>query len=211
VKTTAIYSRVSTTDQNHDPQRNELGDYCERREWKQVVEYADTISGAKFSRSGLDRLMADVRRGRIERVVVVKLDRLGRSLPHLAQLIGELDAHRVALIASSQSIDTSHDNPAGRLQMHVLMAVAEFERSLIRERTKAGLSAALARGVKLGRRAIVLDAAKREALALWKAAPTSLRDLARRLGVSVGTAKTLAKAAPHEAPGLLHGAPCQLA
>jgi DNA invertase Pin-like site-specific DNA recombinase len=191
---TATYLRVSTTDQSHDPQRDELRDYCARREWKEVVEYSDTISGAKFTRCGLDRLMADVRRGRIERVVVVKLDRLGRSLPHLAQLIGELDAHRVALIAASQGIDTSHDNPAGRLQMHVLMAVAEFERSLIRERTKAGLNAARARGAKLGRRAIVLDAMKREALAAWKAAPTTLRDLAGRLGVSVGKASALVHA-----------------
>ena len=193
VKANAIYLRVSTEEQNHDPQRDELRDYCARREWN-AVEYSDKISGAKFSRAGLDRLMAEVRRGRIERVVVVKLDRLGRSLPHLAQLIGELDAHRVALIATSQGIDTSHDNPSGRLQMHVLMAVAEFERSLIRERTKAGLNAALTRGVKLGRRAIVLDAMKREELASWKAAPTTLRDLAGRLGVSVGKAQALARA-----------------
>ncbi len=191
---TATYLRVSTTEQTHDPQRGELAEYCARRGWDDVTEYADTISGAKFTRSGLDRLMADVRRGRIARVVVAKLDRLGRSLPHLAQLVGELDSHRTALIATSQGIDTSHDNPAGRLQMHVLMAVAEFERSLIRERTKAGLNAARARGSKLGRRAVILDAAKREALAVWKAAPTTVRDLAAKLGVSVGTAQKLATA-----------------
>jgi DNA invertase Pin-like site-specific DNA recombinase len=192
---TAIYLRVSTADQHHDPQRGELMDYCQRRGWDGVAEYSDTISGAKFTRAGLDRLMADVRRGRIERVIVVKLDRLGRSLPHLAQLIGELDAHRVALIATSQAIDTGHDNPAGRLQMHVLMAVAEFERSLIRERTRAGLNAARARGVKLGRRPIKLTPAQREAFSVWKSAPTTLRDLSARLGVSVGKAHLLVKAA----------------
>ena len=190
---TAIYLRVSTSDQHHDPQRAELLDYCQRRGWEDVTEYGDVISGAKFSRVGLDRLMADVRRGRIERVLVSKLDRLGRSLPHLAQLVGELDAHRVALIATSQSIDTSGDNPAGRLQMHVLMAVAEFERSLIRERTRAGLSAARARGAKLGRRPMKLNPAQREVLAIWKAAPTNLRDLSARLGVSTGTAHRLAR------------------
>ena len=188
---TATYLRVSTSEQTNDPQRRELADYCARRGWEGVAEYSDTISGAKFTRSGLDRLMADVRRGRVKRVVVAKLDRLGRSLPHLAQLVGELDSHRTALIATSQGIDTSHDNPAGRLQMHVLMAVAEFERSLIRERTKAGLDAARARGAKLGRRSIALDAAKRAALAAWKASPTTVRDLAAQLGVSVGTAQKL--------------------
>ncbi len=192
---TALYMRVSTSEQTTDPQRGELVEYCTRRGWKDLAEYSDTISGAKFTRSGLDRLMADVRRGKIARIVVAKLDRLGRSLPHLAQLVGELDSHGTALAVPGQGIDTSHDNPAGRLQMHVLMAVAEFERSLIRERTRAGLNAARARGSKLGRRPVVLDATKRDALAAWKAAPTTVRDLAGLLGVSVGSAQKFAKAA----------------
>lgn len=192
---TALYERVSTTDQDHEPQRRELLDYAARRGWNDVAEYTDKISGARFTRTGLDKLMRDVRAGRIARVLIVKLDRLGRSLPHLAQLIGELDAHKVALIATSQAIDTSNDNPAGRLQMHVLMAVAEFERSLIRERTKAGLAVARARGAKLGRPRARLDDAGRAILAAWKAAPTSVRDLAERLGVSVGKAHALATAA----------------
>jgi DNA invertase Pin-like site-specific DNA recombinase len=72
-------------------------------------------------------------------------------LQHLAQLIGEFEAHSTALVATSQGIDTSESNPAGRLQMHVLAAVAEFERSVIRERINAGLAAARERGAKLGR------------------------------------------------------------
>jgi len=72
-------------------------------------------------------------------------------LQHLAQLIGELERHGTALVASSQGIDTSESNPAGRLQMHVLAAVAEFERSVIVERINAGLAAAHARGAKFGR------------------------------------------------------------
>src|SRR5262249_38368625 len=79
------------------------------------------------------------------------LDRLGRSLQHLAQLIGELEAHGTSLVASSQGIDTSESNPAGRLQMHVLAAVAEFERSVIVERINAGLAAAREHGGRLGR------------------------------------------------------------
>src|SRR5437763_17191012 len=92
-----------------------------------------------------------VRRNKVDVVACFKLDRLGRSLPHLAQIISELDQHNVAIVATSQGIDTSHDSPAGRLQMHVLMAVAEFERTLIVERVRAGQAAARAKGVKFGR------------------------------------------------------------
>src|ERR1022692_2082179 len=96
--------------------------------------------------------MAAVRAGKVERIVVFKLDRLGRSLPHLALILDELQRNGVALIATSQGIDTSISNPVGRLQLNVLMAVAVFEKELIRERVNAGLAAARARGVKLGRR-----------------------------------------------------------
>jgi DNA invertase Pin-like site-specific DNA recombinase len=96
-------------------------------------------------------MMAEVRKGRIDVLAVYKLDRLGRSLQHLAQLIGELETHGTALLASSQGIDTSENNPAGRLQMHVLAAVAEFERSVIVERINASLAVARERGAKFGR------------------------------------------------------------
>jgi DNA invertase Pin-like site-specific DNA recombinase len=124
-----------------------------RRRWPkaEVAEYLDKASGVRFSREGLDALMKEVRQGRIDVLVVYKLDRLGRSLQHLAQIIGELEAHGTALVATSQGIDTSESNPAGRLQMHVLAAVAEFERSVIRERINAGLAAARERGTILGR------------------------------------------------------------
>jgi DNA invertase Pin-like site-specific DNA recombinase len=95
--------------------------------------------------------MRDIRRGRIEAVVAYKLDRLGRSLPHLAALISEMTAHRVALVIPQQGIDTSASNPASALQLNILMAVAEFEREIIRERVHSGLRAARARGARLGR------------------------------------------------------------
>jgi hypothetical protein len=84
-------------------------------------------------------------------VVRFKLDRLGRSLAHLAQIVAELTAHGVALICTTQGIDTTDSNPAGRLQLGVLMAVAEFEREIIRERVNAGIRAARQRGTTLGR------------------------------------------------------------
>jgi DNA invertase Pin-like site-specific DNA recombinase len=118
-----------------------------RRRWPKakVTEYLDKASGVRFSRDGLDALMADVRQARVNVLAVYKLDRLGRSLQHLAQLIGEFETHGTSLVATSQGIDTSESNPAGRLQMHVLAAVAEFERSMIRERIDAGLAAARTR------------------------------------------------------------------
>ena len=151
-KRIAVYGRVSTDGQNHASQLREIRAYIRRR-WPraQVTEYLDKTSGTRFSRQGLDAMMIEVRKGRIDVLAVYKLDRLGRSLQHLAQLIGELETHGTALVASSQGIDTSESNPAGRLQMHVLAAVAEFERSVIVERINAGLAAARERGAKLGR------------------------------------------------------------
>ena len=95
--------------------------------------------------------MKEVRRGRVDVIVAYKLDRLGRSLAHLAQLIGEMAAHRTALVIPAQGIDTSASNPASQLQLNILMAVAEFEREIIRERVNSGLRAARARGAILGR------------------------------------------------------------
>src|SRR5882724_9991246 len=148
---TTIYTRVSTDKQAHDSQLLELREYCRRRGWPDIAEYADTISGSKFSRQGLDALLKQVRKGRVARIVIFKLDRLGRSLPHLAQIVSELSHNGTALVCTSQGIDTSDSNAAGRLQLGVLMAVAEFEREIIRERVNAGLAAARARGAKLGR------------------------------------------------------------
>jgi DNA invertase Pin-like site-specific DNA recombinase len=152
VKRIAVYGRVSTGAQNHASQLRDVRAYVRRR-WprSEVIEYLDKASGTRFSREGLDAMMAEIRKGRIDVLAVYKLDRLGRSLQHLAQLIGELETHGTALVASSQGIDTSESNPAGRLQMHVLAAVAEFERSVIVERINAGLATARERGAQLGR------------------------------------------------------------
>lgn len=150
-KITAVYLRVSTETQTHDSQEQSCMQWCEAHGMEPVL-YKDTASGASTSRKSLDALMADVRADKVACIVCYKLDRLGRSLMHLAQMAGELEKRKVALICTSQGIDTREENPAGRLQMHVLMAVAEFERSLIRERTKAGMKAARERGSQIGRK-----------------------------------------------------------
>lgn len=191
----AIYCRVSTEDQSVEPQTKELREYAQTRGWHIEAEFTDVISGCKSSRVSLDDMLVRVRAKMFDAVLVVKLDRLARSLSHFAQLVAEFDKYGVALVCPGQGIDTSKSNPAGRLQMHVLAAVAEFERSLIVERTKAGLAAARARGVRLGNRSKRLPENHVEITRAWIAeGGKQLRDLATRLGgVSVSTAFKLAQ------------------
>ena len=181
-----IYTRVSTDRQSHDSQVTELRQYCNRRGWKDVEVITDVISGVKSSRDGLDRLMRAVRRGKIDAVVCFKLDRLGRSLAHLAQVINELVTHNCALIVPGQGIDTSSANPAARLQLNILCAVAEFEREVIRERVNAGLTAAKAKGVRLGRPP-TLDV-HRDAVAMLRRTGLSGRAIAKQLGIPPSSA-----------------------
>ena len=187
----AIYLRVSTKEQSVESQRGDTERVARARGYDFVI-FEDQASGAKCSREALDAMMARVRRREFDAVICFKLDRLGRSLPHLAQLIGELDSNGVGLIACGQGIDTTDSNPAARLQMHVLMAVAEFERSMISDRTRAGLEAAKRRGVKLGRPkgAKGLSSQKyQHAMRFLAENPNlSCSKLARAAGVSVGTA-----------------------
>jgi DNA invertase Pin-like site-specific DNA recombinase len=178
---TIIYARVSTDKQSHASQLAELREYCARRRWRDVEEITDTVSGAKPSREGLDRLMALIRRGKVDAVVCYKLDRLGRSLSHLAQIIDELTANKVALVVPGQGIDTSASNPAATLQLNILCAVAQFEREVIRERVNAGLAVARANGVKLGRPAHLQE--HRAHVAKLSAKGLSGRKIAERLGI----------------------------
>lgn len=177
----AVYLRVSTDHQTHDSQEAELRDYCRRRGWETPTWFHDTASGAKQSRDGLNELMALVRRGRVDVVLTFKLDRLARSLSHLAQIIAELQAHGVALVCPSQGIDTSNANPAAQLQLNILAAVAQFERELIVERVRAGVSAAKARGVTFGRPA--KNQRHRERVIALVAEGLSTAEISRTLGL----------------------------
>lgn len=186
----AIYARVSTSKQDHASQLSEVRTWCARVGWS-PVEYTDTLSGSKFTRRGLDAMMAEVRRGRLDVVCCYKLDRLGRSLPHLAQIISELDAHKCALVVTSQGIDTRQDSPVGRLQLGILSAVAQFERDIIRERVIAGLAAAKARGTKLGRRDKLSQ--YRARVAEMRAAGRSIRAIAHELRLPVSSVHKLTR------------------
>lgn len=192
---TALYYRVSTGDQTVQPQQQELRTYVQSRGWEITAEFTDVVSGSKSSRVSLDLMMSRIRQHHFDAVVVVKMDRLARSLSHFAQLVAEFDKYNVALVCPGQGIDTSKSNPAGRLQMHVLAAVAEFERSLIIERTKAGLAAAKSRGKTLGHPSKVLIPNHEAVTRQWlEEGGVQLRELATRLGgISVSTAFRLAQ------------------
>lgn len=146
----AIYARVSTVDQDCTNQTREVRDHCRLRDWPIVAEYIDAgVSGTKESRPELDRLLKDARRRRFDVLVVWRLDRLGRNLRHLILLLEELRALGIDFVSLSEGLDAT--TPAGRLQVHVLAAIAEFERGRIQERVMAGLARARAQGRRLGR------------------------------------------------------------
>ena len=181
----AIYARVSTTDQTCEMQVRELCEYAARRGWQVTGEYVDTgWSGAKASRPELDRLMKDAALRRFDAVLVYKLDRFGRSVRNCLDGIAALGAHGVRFLAVSQSIDTDRANPTARLLLHILASVAEFERELIRERVCAGVRNAKRKGKQLGRKRVVFDRGR--ARDMHKAG-ASVREIARVMGVGVGT------------------------
>lgn len=186
------YLRVSTEDQSNDSQRLELADHCSRQGWTVVAEFSDVISGGKAARPGLDAMLARCSSG-VDAVVVVKIDRLGRSLLNVTHLIERLRKMKVAVICTSQGIDTRADSPSGNMVMNILASFAEFERAIIRDRTVSGLRAAKARGVSLGRPSRVLPPEGERAgiVQAWADAgrPGGYRGLAARLGgCSVATA-----------------------
>lgn len=135
----AIYCRVSTKEQDASKQEYYCRQYCERQEKPIEIYkvYQDVISGTKESRPLFNQLLEDMRHYKFDVIVVTKLDRIGRSLKHLLSLFDEFRSKKVDFIATSQNIDTS--TAAGKLQLHILSAFAEFERNIISERTKEGL------------------------------------------------------------------------
>jgi site-specific DNA recombinase len=142
----AIYCRVSTDEQNADKQEYICLEYCKRMNYEVYRIYKDVISGATSSRPEFNILLEDMRENKFDCIMVTKLDRLGRSLQHLLSLFNEFSKRGVQFIATTQNIDTT--SSSGRLQMQIMGAFAEFERSIISERTKEGLK----RKVKTGKR-----------------------------------------------------------
>ena len=181
---TAVYARVSTVNgQSPEMQLAELREYASRRGWEVFGEYVDLgISGSKESRPELNRLMADAHRRHFDTVLCWKVDRFGRSLKHLVNALADLDSYGVAFVSLRDNLDLS--TPSGRLMFQIIGAMAEFERSLIQERVRAGLRNAKLKGKTLGRPPLSLDASRIERL---RSSGASIRAISVQMGVSPAT------------------------
>ncbi len=176
----ALYVRCSTSHQDTDIQKKDLTAFCSRRGWMVHRIYEDKgISGSKDKRPALDRLMKDARQCRFQVVVVWRFDRFGRSVAHLVNALNEFRELGIDFVSLNEALDTS--TPAGRVLFAVIAAIAEFERSIIVERVKAGVRKAQEAGVRFGRPRKGFD--YKRAVALRKEG-LSYRQIADRLGVS---------------------------
>jgi len=174
----ALYARVSTRDQEPLNQLLELRRYAEARGWTVVDEYVDKgVSGTKDHRPALSKLMDAARRRRIDRVLVARFDRFGRSVRHLIVALEEFRALDVQFTSLAEALDSS--TPMGRMAFTLIAAVAAFEVELIRERIYSGLSRARAQGKRLGRPKLKIDADRVCAL---RQQGLSLRAIARETG-----------------------------
>ena len=182
-----LYARISTSDRGQTPelQLNPLREYCKARGWTISGEYIDRgISGVKDRRPQLDKLVNDAKKRRIDCVIVWKLDRWGRSLKHLINSLSELQALGIAFVSYQENIDLS--TPAGKMMFHIVGAMAEFERSLIIERVKAGMQIARHRGQNIGRTPTPSHIIK-NVLDAYITQNLSVRDLATHTGMPKST------------------------
>jgi len=179
-----LYTRVSTGDKQQTTanQIPELLAYSNRMGWPTPTILEEKVSATK-TRPVFESLLQKVRAGKVDVILAWKLDRIARSLSQFVEFYQELTKHKTRLIIPSQGLDTDASTPAGRLQQHILMAFAEFERELIRDRVKAGLERAKAEGRELGRKRVVVN---RELLARLKAGGRSYRRIADETGLSLG-------------------------
>ena len=175
----AIYSRVSTANQDEQLQVPRLRDFCNRLGYEIYKEYSDVASGKNANRPGWKALQSDARRGEFEAIIVVKLDRIMRSLAQLLDVLQDFEKRRISIITLDQgTIDMSSAN--SRLQISIIAMVAQWEREIISERTKEALRAKKARGEVLGRPSTDFPLHR---AALMRKAGASWADIARDLGI----------------------------
>jgi putative DNA-invertase from lambdoid prophage Rac len=177
----ALYARVSRADESQSPENQlmRLRTYAKDRDWEIFDEYIDTASGADDNRPQLEMMMTEARARRFGLVLCVKVDRLARSTTSLYRIVSELEARGIKFECTDQDISTN--TPTGKLLLSVLAGVAEFERELIRDRTKAGLARAKAKGKRLGRPRKHLDIDK---VLDMRDKGLSYRKIAEELGVT---------------------------
>ena len=192
MKPIAVYARCSTNDQYPEAQLAELRAYAKRRD-VEAVEFVDSgVSGRKDRRPALDEMLRAARRQEVSAVVVVRLDRLARSLAHMARLGEELQALGVELVSLCEGVDTR--TPTGRAMFGMCGVFAQLEGDLIRDRTVAGLKAARRRGVQLGRPR-ALDSGQHQRALRLRRSGRSVREIAELLEVGVATVHRAVKTA----------------
>jgi DNA invertase Pin-like site-specific DNA recombinase len=187
MKRIALYARVSTDKQTCENQLQELRTIAERMNYTIVAEFVDNgISGMKTrqNRPALDQLMKSATQRKFDMVMCWSIDRLGRSLQNLVEILNELQALKIDLFFLQQGMDTS--TPSGRMIFSVFGAIGEFERNLIRERVIAGQKRAVANGVKIGRPS-KMNEGLRSAIHLLREKGMGIKQIARELKVGIGT------------------------
>lgn len=178
----AVYARVSTSDQLLDSQMHALTNYAANRKFRIVEVFSDTgVSGAKDRRPGLDRLMDGARKRQFDAILVFRFDRFARSTRHLANALEEFRTLGIQFMSYSENIDTA--TPMGQAMFTMIGAMAQLERDIIKERIKAGVAAARARGSVLGRPKTTQSVKILELRAQGK----SLREIAREVGIGVAS------------------------
>ncbi len=189
-KRVAFYHRVSTGEQTTENQRRELEQVAKRSGWDVVEIYEDAgISGAngREKRPAFDKLLKDASRREFDLVAAWSVDRLGRSLQHLVAFLGELHALKIDLYLHQQGIDTT--TPAGEAMFQMMGVFAQFERAMIQERVKSGLSRARAGGKRLGRPPVA--ARKRAEVLKLRRDGQSVRKIAQAVGLAPGTVQRI--------------------
>jgi DNA invertase Pin-like site-specific DNA recombinase len=187
MKKVAIYARVSTDKQTCENQLQELRATAERMGYTIVAEFVDSgISGMKTrqDRPALDSLMKSATQRKFDMVMCWSIDRLGRSLQNLVEILNEMQSMKIDMFFLQQGMDTT--TPSGRMIFSVFGAIGEFERNLIRERVIAGQKRAVANGVKIGRPSKMNDG-MRSAIKLLRDKGMGIKQIAKELQVGIGT------------------------
>ena len=191
----AIYARVSTGEQTPENQLRVLREVADRAGWTVAAEYVETASGATAKRAGLERMLADAARRKFDTLLCWDVSRLGRSLRDLVDIFETLRALKIDLVIQQSGIDTS--TPAGQAMLQMSGVFAQFERSMIVERTKAGMARARARGAQIGR-APAGDGTV-AAIRSLRAQGVSMDKIAKQLKIGKGVSQRVSQAYDREA------------
>jgi DNA invertase Pin-like site-specific DNA recombinase len=192
-KRVGLYARVSTNNgQDPEMQLRELREFCQRRGFEIAEEFVDKgVSGSRERRPALDKLMAACRKRLVDGVVVYRYDRFARSLRQLVNALEDFRALGIEFISLYEGIDTSTAN--GKLVFGIFASIAEFERELIRDRVRSGLAAAKAKGKRVGRPRVAVNALR---IASLRGQGCSWAEITLETGISKGTAQRAVSGLP---------------